>query len=215
MIDFDKLIYIYIYIYISCSWALAFLAQNPEVAEKVAREAAECSQYPPENRMRMMPFTQSVILETMRLRPPAYIVGRCTSRDDVPLGEYSLGKGTTVLISPYAIHRSAKYWSDADSFIPERWLSEEDIHETSSYDDDIILPSVIAGTAKDGAYMPFGAGQRNCVGALFAMMETTLIVGEVCKRYKLRLPRGTSLKPKPFVTLRPENDQMILTLKKR
>ena len=185
---------------------------HADVAEKVAKEADSASTYSAADRMKKMPYTQAVILETMRLRPPAYIVGRCTSKDGVILGGYSLPRGTTVLISPYVIHKSSRYWSKADEFMPERWMHERDV----SVDEDLLLASIIAGTANEGAYIPFGAGQRNCVGALFAMMETTLIVGEVCKRFTLRIPNGGTIPdPKPFVTLRPENDRVLLTLRRR
>jgi cytochrome P450 len=68
-----------------------------------------------------MPFLEAVVLEALRLYSPAYMVGRCASRP-VQLAGYSLPAGTTVLVSPYLLHRDARLWRDERRFQPQRWL---------------------------------------------------------------------------------------------
>lgn len=99
------------------------------------------------------------MLEALRLYAPAYLVGRCANTD-VQLGSYSLEGGTTVLISPYVMHRRRDYWSDADRFNPDRWL---EIQQRPGYAGFMSLMSNV-GEAVNGAYLPFGAGPRNCIG---------------------------------------------------
>jgi cytochrome P450 len=104
-------------------------------------------------------YTEAVLLEALRLYAPAYLVGRCANRD-VQLGSYTLGSGTTVLISPYVMHRSREYWLDADHFNPDRWV---EVQQRPGYAGFMSLMSNV-GEAVNGAYVPFGAGPRNCIG---------------------------------------------------
>ena len=210
---------------LTVSWALCALAEKPSLASRVAEEARRAVMYAPGERMSCMPFTQACVLEAMRLFPPAYIIGRATSREGVRLkcshsaggGEYELEKGTTVLISPYVIHRKPEYWGQhASEFMPQRWLNGQN-DANAAVDGDVLSPGALTGTSHDGAYIPFGSGPRNCIGAGFAMMETTLIVGEVLRRFQLSLPPGqrTTPKPRPFVTLRPADDKVMLEMRAR
>jgi cytochrome P450 len=68
-----------------------------------------------------MPYLEAVVLEALRLHPPAYMVGRCASRP-AQLAGYSLPAGTTVLVSPYLLQRDARLWQQEEQFRPERWL---------------------------------------------------------------------------------------------
>ena len=200
---------------LTVTWALTFLAQDPELAAMVAAEAELASVHPPADQMAHMPIAQAVILEALRLHPPAYIVGRATSEANTQLGKYVLDKGTTVLIAPYVMHRSEKFWGEhALNFEPRRWLDDP---SRSAAGEEVLMPSALTGLYREGAYIPFGSGPRNCVGAMFAMMETTLMVGEVCRQFHIGLPPGTTAPPQPrtFVTLRPEGDSVMLALRRR
>ncbi len=67
-----------------------------------------------------MPYLESVVLETLRLYSPAYMVGRC-AREEASLGPYTLPAGTTILVSPYVMHRDPDVWDEPSAFRPERW----------------------------------------------------------------------------------------------
>jgi len=88
-------------------------------------------------------------------------VGRCCV-EDLTLGGYQVEAGTTVLISPYVIHRDAAFWQAPDAFDPSRFLDQ----------DGAVVASALSGMGPNGAYVPFGGGPRKCIGTMFAMMET-------------------------------------------
>ena len=82
--------------------------------------------------MRRLPVLEAIVLEALRLYSPAYMVGRCACRDVVLLGppgpggrpatQYRLAAGTTVLVSPYIMHREETVWGhEASQFKPQRW----------------------------------------------------------------------------------------------
>lgn len=70
--------------------------------------------------VRQMPYLEAVVLEALRLYSPAYMVGRC-ARAETSLGPYVLPAGTTVLVSPYVMHRDPTVWEEPEAFRPERW----------------------------------------------------------------------------------------------
>ena len=187
------------------SWVCSYLAQNPEVAAKCRVEADEVfggdctTTLPSFANYTDLKYCQAVVYETMRLAPPAYMVGRCCAEDINNVGGYDLPKGTTVLIAPYLLHKDPRHWSNVDRFDPERWLQLDP--ETK----DLVSKSALKGMGPNGAYTPFGAGPRNCIGTGFAMMEGTVLLAMISQSVDLRLKPGSEPpKPKALITLRPE-----------
>lgn len=83
-----------------------------------------------------------------------YMVGRCACRDAEVSG-YSLAAGTTVLISPYLMHRDAKVWgADVDDFKPERWEAWQSKEGYGGF------MTLLSGLGPNGSYLPFGGGPR-------------------------------------------------------
>ena len=182
------------------SWCCAFLAQHPEVAARCAAEAESAlgpdplADLPTAESCARLEYCEAVVYETMRLAPPAYMVGRCCA-EDVTVAEYDLPKGTTVLVAPYLLHRDARFWDSPLEFDPDRWRNEEALASE--------VP--LKGMGPNGAYVPFGAGPRVCIGAGFAMMEATLLLAMVARAVDLRLKPGEAPpKPRALITLRPE-----------
>jgi cytochrome P450 len=100
---------------------------------------------------------EAVVLETLRLLPPAYMVGRCAAQR-TSLGGHAIPAGTTVLVAPYIMHRDARFWDRPTEFVPERWLAADGEAGASG------AMTALSGMGPNGAYMPFGAGPRNCIG---------------------------------------------------
>ena len=182
------------------SWCCAFLAQHPEVAARCAAEAESAlgpdplADLPTAESCARLEYCEAVVYETMRLAPPAYMVGRCCA-EDVTVAGYDLPKGTTVLVAPYLLHRDARFWDSPLEFDPDRWRNEEALASE--------VP--LKGMGPNGAYVPFGAGPRVCIGAGFAMMEATLLLAMVARAVDLRLKPGEAPpKPRALITLRPE-----------
>ena len=106
------------------SWTLYFLAQYPEIQEKVRREIQETLK---DNELtwdtfESMEYLTAVINESMRLCPPVGSFTRTVIKEDDILGHKVL-PGTTIALVPYLIHRLSGYWKDPKNFNPDRFLS--------------------------------------------------------------------------------------------
>ena len=162
------------------SWTLYLLANHRDELEKLKQathnlSVRECAGNDQLN---------SVIYESMRLFPPAWISDRVTLHDDA-YGEYTFPKDTIVILFYYGLHRDEKYWKNPDAFMPERFSKK-------NTDKD-----------KPKAYYPFGAGPRLCIGNNFAMAEMAIFLQAMIQRFDI-LPGGMIPVMKPLVTLRPE-----------
>jgi cytochrome P450 len=131
-------------------------------------------------------YTRMVIEEAMRLYPPVWMIARAARADDV-IGGYPVPAHTTVFLSPYITHRHPDFWPDPERFDPDRFA-----------------PHRVA-TRPPGAYFPFAAGPRACIGAQLAMVEAQLIVAQVVQAYGFELVAGQHIAPQPLLTLQPRN----------
>ncbi len=170
------------------AWTFYLLALDPEAearlhAEAVSvldgREAFEVAD------LDRLVFTRMAMQEGLRLSPPGWFVGREALRD-VRLGDYVVPKGAVVMLSQYVTQRDPRYYDEPDRFKPQRW--EGGLLER--------LPR--------GAYFPFSAGDRHCIGEGFAWQEGLLILATLVARWRFELVPGTRVRPKPSVTLRPD-----------
>ncbi|HEY2243970.1 MAG TPA: cytochrome P450 [Xanthobacteraceae bacterium] len=125
-------------------------------------------------------YTRMIIEESMRLYPPAHTMAREPIAPDYILG-HRIPAGSLVLIVPWLLHRKASLWDQPDRFNPDRFTTD---------------PARFT-------YIPFGAGQRICIGAAFAMTEAILILAMVAQRYRLHLKTGHPIEPQGLITLRP------------
>ena len=136
-----------------------------------------------------LPYTRRVITETLRLYPPAYLLGR-QAVADVVLEGYRIPAGTTLLMSQYLMHRDARFFPDPEMFLPDRWAAPD--------------PGSAAPALPRCAFFPFGDGPRVCIGEPLAWLEATLILAAVSYRWRLRLPpNAPEPVPEPRITLRP------------
>ena len=136
-----------------------------------------------------LPYTRRVVTETLRLYPPAYLLGR-QAVADVVLEGYRIPAGTTLLMSQYLMHRDARFFPDPDAFLPDRWAAPERGSATP--------------TPPRCAFFPFGDGPRVCIGEPLAWLEATLILAAVSYRWRLHLPpNAPEPVPEPRITLRP------------
>ncbi|PYR61089.1 MAG: cytochrome P450 [Acidobacteria bacterium] len=133
-----------------------------------------------------LPFVEQVVTESMRLYPPAWVVGR-RALADYAIGDFVVPARSVVFMSPYVMQRDSRYYADADRFLPERWT-----------------PDFKAALPKF-AYFPFGGGPRQCIGEPFARMELALLVATIAQRWRLRLVPDQSVVPRPLITLRPKH----------
>ena len=167
-------------------WTWYLLAQHPHAAARLYQEVAETvgDRVPSFSDLDRLPYTRMVLEEALRLYPPAWSFPRRVISDDVISG-YAIPARSTVLLCPYTTHRHAAFWRDPDVFDPERF-------------------SEAAQAARPRyAHFPFGGGQHQCMGAIYAMIEAQFIVIMMAQRYRLETLPGFKPVPDPLVTLRP------------
>ena len=168
------------------SWTWYLLGQNPEIQQRVQDEARSIlgGREPTPADIPKLVFCDQVIRESMRLYPPAYVVGRRPT-EDVTIGEHFIPKGTNVLMSQWIVHRDPRWFADPLRFDPDRWSGD------------------LAQRLPKYAYFPFGGGPRLCIGSSFAMFEAPLVLAMIARRFTLDLVSAPPIKPLPAVTLRP------------
>ena len=173
---------------LALTWTWDLLARHPEVAERRRRDVATvlAGRVPTGADLPSLPYIRMVVEEAMRLYPPAWMIARAARADDV-IGGYPIPAGTPVFLSPYLTHRRPAVWPEPARFAPERFAAD--------------------GVARrpPGAYVPFAAGPRACLGAPLAMMEAQLIVAQVIQTYDVALVAGQQVVPQPRLTLRPRH----------
>jgi cytochrome P450 len=175
------------------SWTWWLLAQNPEIAAKLRAEidATIGDAVPTYDDIARLPYTMATIAETMRLRPPAWILERET-REAVDIGGFHAEAGHTILMSPWIIHQDVRWWGpDAHAYRPDRWINAEGAFDHS------------APGQPRGAYFPFGAGSRMCIGEQFAWSEAVLVLATLAHRWAPTIVPGQHVKTWAAVTLRP------------
>jgi cytochrome P450 len=166
------------------SWTSFILAGRPDVQERVREELERgLEQGPPASLPARTPYTQAVLNEALRLFPPAYAFGR-RALSDTGVGAYPVPAGTIVLMSPWAMHRDPRHFEAPESFRPERWLDG------------------LASRLPRFAFFPFSSGPRRCVGSSFALMEATIALAVVLRRFELSSPPAHA-EAAPSITLRP------------
>lgn len=140
-------------------------------------------------------FTEKVFRESMRLFPPAWTLGR-QAKTDYLIDKYVIPRGSIVLMSQYVMHRNPLYFSNPDTFDPDRWTRE------------------FKSTLPRFSYFPFGGGIRGCVGEPFAWMEGILVLATICRKWRMHHDTTHKVELKPLITLRPKNG-MRMKLEKR
>jgi cytochrome P450 len=170
---------------LALSWAFLVLDRDREARDRLESEIATVlgdRAASPED-VPELPYTQAVVNEALRLYPPAYVTGREAIRDTT-IGGQRIPKRHIVLISMYSTHRDPRFFPEPDVFRPERWLDGLDKR----------LPRA--------AFIPFGLGSRKCIGASFAMMEATILLATIARRWRFELASG-EVGTHPSITLRP------------
>jgi cytochrome P450 len=171
---------------LALSWTLALLATHPEVDAALRDELdAVLGDRPPTvGDLPKLRYTEMVVMEGMRLYPPAYAFGR-EALADCDIGGYRIPAKATVFIAPWVMHRDPRWFDRPLTFDPPRWTADA------------------AKQLPRFAYFPFGGGPRICIGNRFAMMEAVLLLASIARRFRMRLDPSCRLVPFPSITLRP------------
>ncbi len=180
------------------TWTWYLLSQNSEVEAKLHSELdtvlgphrlPTLTDYP------NLRYTEQVFAESMRLYPPAWAMGRMSTKP-VTLGSYRIPPGAHFFFSQYMISRTPAYFPDPLRFDPDRFTPEN------------------KAARPKFAYFPFGGGSRQCIGEGFAWMEGVLSLATIAQRWRMTYLGSAPPIPQAKITLRPRDPLMMqLTLR--
>jgi cytochrome P450 len=166
------------------NFAWYLLSQHPEVESRVHAEIdAVCPARPQGmEHLQSLTYTRKFLDEVLRLYPPGWLLSRRSIEAD-SLGGFRLPARTEVVLPLFLVHRDARFWQDPQAFCPDRFASQAHSER---------------GT---GAYLPFAAGPRHCIGEYLAVCEMLMHIATVARIYRLRSESPT-LQLQPQINLR-------------
>lgn len=170
------------------TWTWYLLSQNPEAERRLHEEidAVLGDRAPTLADVPDLRYTERVLAEALRLYPPAWGIGRM-AKSSFRLGDFEIPANSICILSPYLMHRDARWFPDPEIFDPERWMPE-------------------AREARPKfSYFPFGGGARVCIGERFAWIEGVIVLAALAQKWRLRLVPGQRIEPLPLITLRVKN----------
>lgn len=169
------------------TWTFYLLAKHPRQEARLQAELAQVlnGRRPEIGDLEKLTYTRMVLSESMRLYPPAWVLGR-EAITDYQVGGYPVPAGSTLLMSQWVMHHDPRYYPEPLRFDPERWR-----------------PAALAHLPRY-AYFPFGGGPRVCIGEQFAWMEGVLLLATLAQRWRMRLVPGHPVELLPRITLRPK-----------
>lgn len=168
------------------AWTWQLLGQHPDVQAQARTEVRSVlgGRTPCAADIPRLPLVDAILKESLRLFPPAYVVGRRPIAD-ITIGGHFIPAGMNVLMCPWIVHRDERWYDRPRVFDLGRWLDGRTAN----------LPKY--------AYFPFGGGPRVCIGNTFATFEGTLILAMILQRFQLELLNPLPVRIQPAITLRP------------
>jgi cytochrome P450 len=159
----------------SLAWAFYWIHYLPEIGQKLRLELDSLEQNADGNTINKLPYLSAVVSETLRLHP---VVAFVTRQLKVPfeIMGYTFEPGTSLFPSIYLTHHREDIYLEPKQFKPERFLQKQ----FSPYE-----------------YLPFGGGNRRCLGYAFALFEMKLVLATILSEVELEL-----LDKRPLKTMR-------------
>jgi len=178
------------------SWVFHVLGQRPDLEARLHAEVDEVLGDGPMTfeQIGRLPYTRRLISEALRLYPAGWLISRRTN-EPVTLGGFALPAGASIMFSLYSLHRDPKFFADPDVFDPDRCLPER------------------ARNVPRPAFIPFGSGNRQCIGEGFAWTEAIVVLATIANRWRMRPVPGAEVRMVPALTLRPNELPMIARLR--
>ncbi|KAI3754117.1 hypothetical protein L2E82_26283 [Cichorium intybus] len=154
-------------------WAMSELLKNPEIMDKAqseVRRVFSTKSAVDETGIQSLDFLKLVIKETLRLHPPAPLMLPMENREKCEINGYEIPVRTKMIVNVWAIGRDPKYWTDPETFHPERFLN-----------------SSIDYRGVDFEYIPFGSGRRICPGISFGLANLELPLASLLYHFDWKL----------------------------
>ncbi len=182
---------------LALSWTWMLLSQHPRARARLEQELAEVlgGRAPTVDDVPRLRFTEWTLLESMRLFPPAWSIGR-EATEPFELGGVTIPRGGQLWLLQWVNHHDARFFPRPEAFEPERWDGE------------------LQRRLPRGVYFPFGGGPRVCIGNAFAMTELVLVLATLAQRWRPHVAAADRPRPQFSITLRPSGG-MRATLERR
>jgi cytochrome P450 len=171
---------------LALTWMFTLLADQPAIVERMQREVDTVlgDRDPGYADVSELRYLRQVVDETLRLRPPAPMVARNAVADD-SIDGYRVRAGEMVLPFFWATHRHPQFWKDPLRFDPERFDPARPERQNS------------------WSYVPFSAGPRVCIGNMFSLVESVLLLAQLLRRFTLEIAPCNDVRPIALATARP------------
>ncbi len=166
------------------TWTIYLLAKHPTVLSTLRREIDQTFNGKPLefDDLAKLGYTKAVLNESLRFRPPVGVMMRKIQRDTEVDG-YRLKAGGLAIFNIYNVHHHPDLWPEPERFDPDRFLSSEN---------------------RRFSFMPFGAGERICIGNHFAMLESQLLLAMIIQEFDFELINSAEAEIEMVVSLRPK-----------
>ncbi len=165
------------------TWTLYLLAKHPAQLTKLRAELKILKgNIPGVEDLQKLVYTRAILNESMRFRPPVGMMMRKVAKD-IDINGTHFKAGSLVFYSIYNIHQHPQLWHQPEKFEPERFSTDEN---------------------RRFSFLPFGTGERICIGNHFAMMESQLLLSMILQRYDIELSSDEDVEIEMAVSLRPK-----------
>jgi unspecific monooxygenase len=178
----------------SLTWAFYWIHHLPEVQEKLLQELDNLGENPEANDILKLPYLNAVCQETLRIYPVVNSALARVVKSPLEIMGYQLEPGTIISASIYLTHHREDLYPEPKQFKPERFLERQ----FSPYE-----------------YLPFGGGNRRCLGYAFALFEMKLILSTILCHSQLELANSKPVKPVRRGILMSPSDVLMVTKGKR
>jgi unspecific monooxygenase len=158
----------------SLAWALYWIHHLPEVREKLLREIDGLGENPDPSAIFRLPYLNAVCSETLRIYPVAMLVLSRVVKSPLEIGGYQFEPGTLLIPCIYLTHHREDLYPESKQFRPERFLERQ----FTPYE-----------------YLPFGGGNRRCIGMAFALFEMKLVLATILSRWHMELADSKPVLP--------------------
>ena len=176
------------------SWALYWIHSLPEVHHKLLQEL-DAFDDADLSGIAKLPYLSAVCQETLRIYPIAMLAFARVVKSPFQLMGYDLEPNTLLAPCIYLTHHREDLYPEPKLFKPERFLERQ----FSTYE-----------------YLPFGGGNRRCIGVALALFEMKLVLATILSRSQLQLVENSQVKPmRRGVTLAPSGGKWLVATSQR
>lgn len=182
---------------LTLTWLFTLLVDQPEVVQRMVAEVDALGDRDPAfEDLPRLAYVRQVIDETLRLRGPVGMTARDVVADD-EINGFRIPAGYRVLPFFHGVHRHPEFWDEPARFDPDRFSPER------------------SKGRHPWCYVPFSGGKRRCIGDQFSLVETTLLLSQLLRRFTFTIdPAAAKVEPNMIITVRP-NEPVKVTFRRR